>query len=62
MVHARTGTKEEFGEKFGDRGWFYIPYLYDGLEEIAVCVGKVKNNKTGSSDGLVGELRMVGLA
>ena len=26
------------------------------LEEIAVCVRKLKNNKTGGSDGLVGEL------
>ena len=32
-----------------------------GLEEIALCVGKVKNNMTGGSDGLVGELHMVGL-
>ena len=27
--------------------------------EIAKCICKLKNNKTGGSDGLVGELRMV---
>ena len=30
------------------------------LEEIAVCVRKLKNNKTGGSDGLVGELLKYG--
>ena len=29
-------------------------------EEIAVCVRKLKNNKTGGSDGLVGELLKYG--
>ena len=29
-------------------------------EEIAVCVWKLKNNKTGGSDGLVGELLKYG--
>ena len=33
------------------------------LQEIAVCVMKLENNKTGGSDGLVGELlSMVGWA
>ena len=30
------------------------------LEEIALCVRKLKNNKTGGSDGLVGELLKYG--
>ena len=30
------------------------------LEEIAVCVRKLKNNKTGDSDGLLGELLKYG--
>ena len=29
-------------------------------EEIVVCVRKLKNNKTGGSDGLVGELLKYG--
>ena len=30
------------------------------LEEMALCVRKLKNNKTGGSDGLVGELLKYG--
>ena len=30
------------------------------LEEIALCVRKLTNNKTGGSDGLVGELLKYG--
>ena len=31
------------------------------LEEIALCVKKLKNNKTGGSDGLVGKLLKYGM-
>ena len=31
-------------------------------EEIAVCVRKLKNDKTGGSDGLVGELLKYGMS
>ena len=40
----------------------YEDSVFDGrieCEEVAKCVRRLKNNETGDSDGIVGELRMV---
>ena len=52
---------------FGSKRWSLLSRAYNDsvfdrqiqLEEIAVCV-RLKNNKTGGSDGIVGELLKYG--
>ena len=51
--------KEEVDKKVCEFSTVCVENVLDreiDLEEIALCVRKLKNNKTGGSDGLVGEL------
>ena len=52
--------KEEVDKKVCDLLTVCVLDREIDLEEIALCVRKLKNNKTGGSDGLVGELLKYG--